>query len=67
MERKIKLTEKELNAKINQAYLDGYNLGVTHGEQSAIFKANSIDAIRSVFGLPPLGMTMKKEVSDELS
>lgn len=60
MRRMIKLTEEEFNAKINQAYLDGYNLGVTHGEQSAIFKASSIDAIRSEFGLPPLWMTMKE-------
>lgn len=55
MGRKIKFTEKELEALINRAYLDGYNKGFSAGKQYAIFENNTINSIRDAFGLPPIG------------
>ena len=53
-ERKIKLTEKELNAKINTAYLEGYKDGVEHAEEVALFKKHTINEIRNIFGFPEI-------------
>ena len=54
MERKIKLTKKELNAKLNQAYLEGYTAGIDAGKQYSLFEKNTINAIREALGLPPI-------------
>lgn len=50
----IKLTQKELNAIENKAYLHGYEQGIKAGEQRAIFKNNTMNTIRALFDLPAL-------------
>ena len=54
MFRKIKLTKKELEAKLTSAYVDGYKIGYRYGQESAVFSSNSPNFIRKVIGLPPI-------------
>jgi hypothetical protein len=52
--RKIKLTEKELNAKLNQSFLKGYNSGYNAGLNEGLFGKYTPNQIREVLGLNPI-------------
>lgn len=52
--RKIKLTEKELNAQINRSYLKGYNQGYDAGIRDGIFGKYTPNQLRKIIGLPPI-------------
>ena len=54
MRRKIKLTEMELNAKLNKALIDGYNKGYDAGLREGLFQKNTPNQIREILGLPPI-------------
>jgi hypothetical protein len=53
-EKKIKLTETELQAKLNGSYLDGYNRGYRAGELYALTHNHSINQLRAKFGFKPI-------------
>lgn len=52
--KKYKLTQQEINALENKAYLQGYEKGLAEGEQRATFKKYTINDIRAMFDMPPL-------------
>jgi hypothetical protein len=52
--RKIKLTEKELNAKLNQSFLKGYNSGYNAGVIDGLFKKHTPNQLRELLGLNPI-------------
>ena len=52
MRRKIKLSEKELNAKVNRAYMEGYTLGYETGQRDALFRRLTPNMIRNILDLP---------------
>ena len=52
--RKIKLTEKELNAQINRSYLEGYNQGYDAGVRDEMFSKSTPNQLREILGLEPI-------------
>lgn len=46
--------EQQLNAAINQAYMQGYELGKAAGERDAIFKKYTTNDLRAALNLPPI-------------
>lgn len=52
--KKIKLTEREFNAAVNTAYMDGYNKGKSHGRREAIGEKVTPNMLRKYIGLPPI-------------
>ena len=56
-ERKLELTELELNALLNQHFLKGYNRGFADGERNAILNKVSVNKIREILGLKPIEKT----------
>lgn len=60
MEKRTRITSKELNALINNAYLEGYHDGYAAAERESVFKCNTINDIRKALGLPEI--TKREEV-----
>ncbi len=58
--KKITLTKKEYNALVNNAYIQGYEMGKKQGEQDAFFKNHTINDVRKL-----LGMTALNEKNEE--
>lgn len=56
-ERKIKLTEKELNKKINASFMEGYNLGYRTGREDALINNYSVNRLRELVCLKPIDKT----------
>lgn len=50
----IVMSEKEFNAKVNGAYLEGYSSGYSAGEKSGLMKRYSPNQLRAIFDLPPI-------------
>lgn len=51
---RVILTKKELNARENRAYFEGYNQGYSAGKQWSIFESTTLNAFREAIGLPPI-------------
>lgn len=54
---RVILTKKELNARVNRAYLAGYDAGYSAGKQWSIFESTTINGFREALGLPPIEKT----------
>ena len=48
------LTEKQYNALLNQAYVDGYHAGFRAAEREALYKQFTPNDIRKTFGFEPI-------------
>lgn len=51
---KIKLTEKECNAIVNQAYIEGYRAGYHAGTADSVLQRVTANEFRTFIGLPPI-------------
>lgn len=62
----MRISKREFNAAINQAYMRGYNQGLSTGRQEAVWKRNSINDIRKAFGFGPLNEVKKDDSESRL-
>ena len=48
------LTDKELNALMNQWYMKGYNAGYEAGKEEGLYTRYTPNELRAAFGLKPI-------------
>lgn len=54
------ISKKELNARINKAYMEGYSNGKNAGRLEMLCEQNTLNQLRMAMGLEPI-----KEENDE--